>query len=510
MPGGQPSFFVGEVEDYAWQKLFDKKLTNQDRANLYIEGLQKLSVSTHLPDLFKSIFKEAYLPFRDAGTIAMFLDKINEFDYNHSEELGNAFEYLLSVMGSQGDAGQFRTPRHIIKFIVDILQPQPHETIIDPACGTAGFLVEAYNYISSNNKLTQQQKQILSNNLTGVDIDPGMAKIARVNLYLHGFKTPKITEDDTLTNPALWGTKYDVILANPPFMTPKGGIKPHDKFVKANKAEVLFTDYISEHIKLEGRAGIVVPEGIIFQSATAYKALRKKLVDNNYLLAVISLPSGVFQSYSGVKTSILILDRKRAKASDSVLFIKIANDGFDLSAQRRENTKNDLPAALKIIENFEKGIANENLLDNVQIVSKTKLRESGDYNLSGDRYKATTDYTNSKYPMVELGAVCDTTSGGTPLKQKEEYYKNGTIPWLRSGEVAQGLVYKSELFISEIGLKNSSAKVLPVDSVLVAMYGATAGQVGLLKFESSVNQAICGILPNNKFIPEFLYQAVLS
>jgi type I restriction enzyme M protein len=411
LPGGRASFFVGDVSEYAWHKLFDSKLTNQQRANMYIEGLQRLSVSTHLPELFKSIFKEAFLPFRDAATIAMFLDNINEFDYNHSEELGNAFEYLLSVMGSQGDAGQFRTPRHIIKFIVDIIKPQPHETIMDPACGTAGFLVEAYNYIASNNNLTQSQKAVLANNLTGVDIDPGMAKIARVNLYLHGFKTPKITEDDTLTNPALWGTKYDVILANPPFMTPKGGIKPHDKFVKASKAEVLFTDYISEHLKLEGRAGIVVPEGIIFQSATAYKALRKKLVEDNYLLAVISLPSGVFQPYSGVKTSILILDRKRAKASDSVLFIKINNDGFDLSAQRRENTKNDLPEALRLIANFEKGIEDQNLPDNVQIIFKSTLRESGDYNLSGDRYKVATDYSNSKYPMVKIGDIFETGRG---------------------------------------------------------------------------------------------------
>ena len=305
-------------------------------------------------------------------------------------------------------------------------------------------MVEAYNYISQNNNLTQQQKQILSNNLTGVDIDPGMAKIARVNLYLHGFKTPKITEDDTLTNLALWGTKYDVILANPPFMTPKGGIKPHDKFVKANKAEVLFTDYISEYLKLEGRAGIVVPEGIIFQSATAYKALRKKLVDDDYLLAVISLPSGVFQPYSGVKTSILILDRKRAKTSDSVLFIKITNDGFDLSAQRRENTKNDLPEALKLIGEFSQwndkhsATVEEPLRfqdnDNVQIVSKSKLRESGDYNLSGDRYKATTDYTNSKYPIVELGKVCEvyqpktiTSNEITAIGEYKVFGANGVI-----------------------------------------------------------------------------------
>ncbi|MGL4759104.1 MAG: HsdM family class I SAM-dependent methyltransferase, partial [Patescibacteria group bacterium] len=411
LPNGKPSFFIDEVAEYAWHKLFDKKLNNQERANLYIEGLEKLSKSTHLPELFKSIFKEAYLPFRDAGTIAMFLDKINEFDYNHSEELGNAFEYLLSVMGSQGDAGQFRTPRHIIKFIVDILKPQPHQTIMDPACGTAGFLVEAYNYIATNNALTQSQKQILSNNIKGVDIDPGMAKIARVNLYLHGFKTPVISEDDTLTNPALWGDKYDIILANPPFMTPKGGIKPHDKFVKANKAEVLFTDYISEHLRLEGKAGIVVPEGIIFQSANAYKLLRKKLIEESYLTAVISLPSGVFQPYSGVKTSILILDKKRAKTCDSVLFIKIANDGYDLSAQRRENNKDELPTALQLIEEYEASIdSNTNLEDwipktigiDYQLVPKSKLSENGDYNLSGDRYKNSIKNSNSKYLMVNI------------------------------------------------------------------------------------------------------------
>jgi type I restriction enzyme M protein len=512
LPGGKASFFVNEVEAFAWHKLFDKKLTNQERANLYIEGLEKLSDSTHLPELFQKIFKEAYLPFRDAGTIAMFLDKINEFDYNHSEELGNAFEYLLSVMGSQGDAGQFRTPRHIIKFVVDIIKPQPHESVIDPACGTAGFLVEAYNYIATNNKLTQSQKAILANNLTGVDIDPGMAKIARVNLYLHGFRTPKITEDDTLTNPALWGTKYDVILANPPFMTPKGGIKPHDKFVKANKAEVLFTDYISEHLKLEGRAGIIVPEGIIFQSATAYKSLRKKLIDDNYLLAVISLPSGVFQPYSGVKTSILILDRAKAKKSDSVLFIKIANDGFDLSAQRRENTKNDLPEALRIIENFESGGITEELPENVQIVSKAKLRESGDHNLSGDRYKENIDYSNSKYQMVELEKVVDFV-GGYAFKSDEltkDKSNDTDLKVVKIGNVGKG--GKLEMEDAQFAQYQEKLEkfLISQNDILIAMTGATVGKVAISDFDNLLlNQRVGLLRPNRSKLSYYFLKSIL-
>jgi len=355
LPGGKASFFVGDLQNYAWHKLFDSKLSNQDKADLYIEGIGRLSESTNLPKLFRDIFKDAFLPFRSSDTLAMFLNEINNFDYHHSEELGNAFEYLLSIMGSQGDAGQFRTPRHIIKFLVDVVDPKKEDTILDPACGTAGFLIEAFTHISKNNSLSPQEHKTLSENIHGVDIDPGMAKIARVNLYLHGFKTPNIIEDDTLTNENLWKKKkYDVILANPPFMTPKGGIQPHDKFsLSANRAEVLFVDYIAEHLKLAGKAGIIVPEGIIFQSAKAYKALRKMLIEDNYLYAVASLPAGIFQPYSGVKTSILFFDRELAKKSDEILFVKIENDGFDLGAQRRETPdKNDLPKALEVLNNW--------------------------------------------------------------------------------------------------------------------------------------------------------------
>ena len=147
----------------------------------------------------------------------------------------------------------------------------------------------------------------------GYDISPDMVRLSLVNLYLHGFNTPNIHEYDTLSSEERWNENFDVVLANPPFMSPKGGIRPHKKFtISSNRSEVLFVDYIAEHLNLKGKAGIIVPEGIIFQSGTAYKDLRKMLVEN-HLYAVVSLPAGVFNPYSGVKTSILLMDKEIAK-----------------------------------------------------------------------------------------------------------------------------------------------------------------------------------------------------
>ena len=308
--GGERQFFTGELEEFAWSKLMSPQLGAEARMNLYTLALDKLPLTNSIPKLFRNIFKGAYLPFRDGQTLTLFLKEINEISYDNSENLGNAFEYLLSIMGSQGDAGQFRTPRHIIDFIVNIVKPTKLDKILDPACGTAGFLISAYKYIIETAKkadliLAPKELNDLTNNIQGYDISPDMVKLALVNMYLHKFKEPKIYEYDTLTKLDRWDDSFDVILANPPFMTPKGGIQPHNRFgVKANRSEVLFVDYIMEHLNTVGRAGVIVPEGIVFQSANAYKELRKKLVDENYLYAVVSLPSGVFQPYSGVKNQI--------------------------------------------------------------------------------------------------------------------------------------------------------------------------------------------------------------
>ena len=263
--------------------------------DLYIRATTAFGTAEHLPKLFRDIFSDAFLPYRDPETLNLFLKEIDGFKYEHSEDLGDAYEYLLRILGSQGDAGQFRTPRHIIEFIVDCVDPDITDTILDPACGTSGFLISAYRHITdkykatSKRQLTKPERDRLIKNIEGYDISPDMVRISRVNMYLHGFPVPKIIEYDTLTSEERWGDNFDVILANPPFMSPKGGIRPHSKFmIEANRSEVLFSDYIMEHLKPGGRAGFIVPEGIIFQSGNAYKDLRSRLVNDYGLFAVIS------------------------------------------------------------------------------------------------------------------------------------------------------------------------------------------------------------------------------
>lgn len=417
--GGTRQFFSGEYEKYAWTEIMKPENSGQQRALLYAEGIEKMATNPNLPQLFRNIFRGAYIPYRDPDTLNMFLKEVSDFSYDNSEDLGNAFEYLLSIMGSQGDAGQFRTPRHIIDMMVEIVDPKKNETILDPACGTAGFLISAYRHILAQNKdedgkstLTADDRKRLTENFAGYDISPDMVRLSRVNMYLHHFTKPKISEYDTLTSEEKWDDCYDVILANPPFMTPKGGIMPHSRYrVKAKRSEVLFVDYIAEHLNPTGRAAIIVPEGIVFQSANAYKELRKYLVDDGLLYAVISLPAGVFNPYSGVKTSILLIDKSFARLKDEILFVKLNNDGFDLGAQRREIEGSEIPEIIRIIQKYHSNIeaqtSDEEIIHHplVTIANKEKIAEQ-DYILVGERYKIDKPLDTS-YPVVPLSNICE-------------------------------------------------------------------------------------------------------
>ena len=397
--GGSRKFFANGYARYGWARLMRSGLGGHETLNLYAEAIAKMPENPGIPPLFRDIFKNAYLPYRDPETLRAFLKIIDEFEYDHSERLGDAFEYLLSVLGSQGDAGQFRTPRHIIDFIVAVVDPKKTETVLDPACGTAGFLISSYKHIlkantdkDGNSTLTPDERGRLAQNFKGYDISPDMVRLSLVNLYLHGFTDPHIYEYDTLTSQERWNEYADVILANPPFMSPKGGIKPHNRFsVQSKRSEVLFVDYMAEHLTPGGRAGIIVPEGIIFQSQTAYTQLRMMLVEE-YLVAVVSLPAGVFNPYSGVKTSILILDKTLARQSATIAFFKIQNDGFGLGAQRREIDKNDLPQARAEIAEYLRRLRAREPVEDFQptlglVVPKEKIAANGDYNLSGERYR---------------------------------------------------------------------------------------------------------------------------
>ncbi len=512
--GGKAQFLTGDLKEFSWGHLMSRELSGLERWDLYTRALSSFAKSEQIPELFRTIFKDAYLPYRDPETLNLFLKEINGFSYGNSENLGSAFEYLLSILGSQGDAGQFRTPRHIIDFIVEVVNPQKTDKILDPACGTAGFLIASYKHIQRKNSpdydadkyepvfmvresetmygetpnitnLTTDDRKRLANNIVGYDISPDMVRLSLVNLYLHGFSTPKIYEYDTLTYEERWGDNFDIILANPPFMTPKGGIRPHKLFqVSANRAEVLFVDYIAEHLTIHGKAGVIVPEGIIFQSANAYKALRKMLVEEHYLYAVVSLPAGVFQPYSGVKTSILFLDKTLAKRNDEILFVKVENDGFDLGAQRRRIEKNDLPQAFEILQGWQRGEKTESKL--ALWVKKEKIAENGDYNLTSDRYREAVDYSKVKWPMVKLGEVLDYEQPTKYIVESTDYKNTYKIPVLTAG--------KSFL----LGYTNETEGIFPIEKLPVVIFDDFTTATKFVDFPFKVKSSAMKILLSKK------------
>jgi len=511
--GGKRKFFANEFVRYGWAKLMRSGLGGHETLNLYAEAIAKMPENPGIPLLFRDIFKNAYLPYRDPETLRAFLKIIDEFNYDHSERLGDAFEYLLSVLGSQGDAGQFRTPRHIIDFMVAIIDPKKTETVLDPACGTAGFLISSYKHILKANSspsplagegrdegatqrtgdlLTPDEKGRLAQNFKGYDISPDMVRLSLVNLYLHGFADPHIYEYDTLTSQDRWNEYADVILANPPFMSPKGGIKPHNRFsVQSKRSEVLFVDYMAEHLTPTGRAGIIVPEGIIFQSQTAYKQLRKVLVEN-YLVAVVSLPAGVFNPYSGVKTSILILDKSLAKKTNTIAFFKIENDGFGLGAQRREIDKNDLPQAQAEIGEYLRRLrAGESVADFQSVlglvVTKEKIVANGEYNLSGDRYREN-GTRSSHFPIVPLGEVAEVISGQSP--PGESYNDTGIGTPFYQGKTEFG-----EIFIGEPTKWTTDPQRFAEDGDILISVRAPVGPVNLTTKRICIGRGLAAIRP---------------
>jgi type I restriction enzyme M protein len=501
--GGKRKFFAGHYARYGWARLMRSGLGGHETLNLYAEAIAKMPENPGIPPLFRDIFKNAYLPYRDPETLRAFLKIVDEFTYDHSERLGDAFEYLLSVLGSQGDAGQFRTPRHIIDFMVAIVDPKKSETVLDPACGTAGFLISSWKHIlkantdaTGHSTLTPDDKGRLAQNFKGYDISPDMVRLSLVNLYLHGFTDPHIFEYDTLTSQDRWNEHADVILANPPFMSPKGGIKPHNRFsVQSKRSEVLFVDYMAEHLTPRGRAGIIVPEGIIFQSQTAYTQLRKMLVEE-YLVAVVSLPAGVFNPYSGVKTSILILDKSLARQAQTIAFFTIENDGFGLGAQRREISKNDLPQARAEIAEYLRRLRALESADDFQsarglVVPKNKIAATGEYNLSGERYREIAA-VSAAFPIVPLGDVCDVIKG-SPITRGQVI--KGTVPVIAGGQ--------------QPSCHHNTANRTG-ETITVSASGAYAGF--LAYFDQPIFASDCSTITvkDQRLVPKFLFRLLKS
>ena len=518
--GGERSFFAGEFGRYGWARLMQPGLGGHEMLGLYAEAIERMDQNAGIPQLFRDIFSNAFLPYRDPETLRVFLKEIDGFTYDNSERLGDAFEYLLSVMDSQGDAGQFRTPRHIIDFIVSIVDPKKEDVVLDPACGTAGFLISSYKHIvaantdaDGNSTLTPDERARLAKNLMGYDISPDMVRLSLVNMYLHGLVDPHIYEYDTLTSEERWNEFADVILANPPFMSPKGGIRPHNRFsVQSKRSEVLFVDYMAEHLNAGGRAGIIVPEGIIFQSQNAHKQLRKKLVEE-CLVAVVSLPGGVFQPYSGVKTSILLLDRALARRTDRIAFFKVENDGYDLGAQRRPIEGNELPqvrdeivAYLKLLragdsqqaavalaaERGAEYAASGTQPRNGLIVEKERVAEEGEYNLSGERYRKTT-IASSSFPIVALGDVAEIISGQSPPGKSYNGEGVGT-PFY------QGKTEFGDMFIGEPVKWTTDPRRFAEQRDILMSVRAPVGPVNFTSQRICIGRGLAAIRPSDGYL----------
>ncbi len=523
--GEKRRIFGGDFARYGWARIVAPDISGYEMLHLYSEAIAKVPNNPEIPSPFRYIFDNASLLHLDPDILRETLELIDEFN---SEQLGGAFEYLLSVFGAQGNAGQFWTPRHIVDFIVSVIDPKENEVVLDPACGTAGFLMSAYKHIlgtSTNAKDTytptadsKRNTVDLESNFSGYDISLDMVRISLANMCLHGFREPRIYTYDTLTNQDRWNERADVILATPPFMSPKGGIKAHDRFtVKSRRAEVLFVDYIAQHLTSTGRAGIIVPEGIVFQEQRPHTQLRKMLVED-FLVAVVSLPAGVFIPYSGIKTSVLILDRVLAKRTDSIAFFTVENDGFDLSAQRRPLDNNDLSQVRAELTEFLRFLRVGESLEDLHlhmglVVAKERIAEDGEYNLSRSRYQEDR-FQEQGFPFVSFGdaSLFHILGGGTPKTDTPEYW-NGSIPWVTLADLPPGemvsTIENTQQTISELGLENSSTKLLPKNTILVSTRGAI-GRIGISKIPLVANQNFqCIVIRDEtRAIPAYVSLAV--
>ena len=323
-----------------------------------------------------------------------------------SDIRGDVYEYLLSKLSTAGVNGQFRTPRHIIRMMVDLMQPAPDEVICDPACGTSGFLVAASEYLKENRKedvfFNRQNKDHYMNHMFhGFDMDRTMLRIGAMNMMTHGVDNPFIEYRDSLSDQNPDREKYSLILANPPF---KGSLDYDTvstdllKVCKTKKTELLFLALFARMLKVGGRCACIVPDGVLFGSSTAHKAIRKELIENQRLQAVISMPSGVFKPYAGVSTAILIFTKTGHGGTDNVWFYDMKADGFSLDDKRSEVKENDIPDIIERFRNLE-GETDRKRTEQSFFVPKQEIVDN-DYDLSINKYKET-EYVPVEYPPTE-------------------------------------------------------------------------------------------------------------
>ncbi|MGL4291993.1 MAG: type I restriction-modification system subunit M [Bacteroidales bacterium] len=341
---------------------------------------------------FARYMQNAYLAIPAPLVLEQVVSMISAMEMSDQDTKGDVYEYMLSKIASSGDNGQFRTPRHIAKMMAELMCPQPDDTICDPACGTAGFLVAASEYIKEKNPATLFTPEFLNfysrEMFNGCEFDDTMIGIAAMNLMQHGIEQPDLYDKSSLDEEYKVADKYSLVLANPPF---KGSLdantiaKSLSSVLKTKKTELLFLALILRILKIGGRCASIVPDGVLFGSDKAAKGIRQIIVDDHKLDAVISMPSGVFKPYAGVSTAILIFTKTNSGGTDKVWFYDMRADGFTLNDKRNPVEENDIPDIIARFANPEAELSRTRT-DQSFMVPVSEIREQG-YDLSINKYK---------------------------------------------------------------------------------------------------------------------------
>lgn len=341
---------------------------------------------------YSKFMQNATFLIQSPRTLTKIVEGIDSLDMNNRDTMGDVYEYVLGKMASSGNNGQFRTPRHIIKMMVELMEPTLKDTICDPAMGSAGFIVESAKYIQEHYKselLKKENSEHYKNGmLHGFDTDATMLRIGAMNLMLHGVDNPDIEYRDSLSTDNTDEYCYSLCLANPPFtgsLDYEAVSKNLLAITKTKKTELLFLALFVRMLQIGGRCASIVPDGVLFGNSTGHKSIRKELIDNQRLQAVISMPSGVFRPYAGVSTAILIFTKTDSGGTDKVWFYDMKADGFSLDDKRAVITENDIPdiiARFKNLESEESRTRKEQSF----LVSVDEIR-ANDYDLSINKYK---------------------------------------------------------------------------------------------------------------------------
>lgn len=404
--------FPPDCQEYRWSR-FKNLGDAQEIYNIVLNGVFPFIKSLHQDgdSAYSKYMGDAIFKVPTPAMLTKLIDGIDALDLGDSDSKGDLYEYLLSKVATAGTNGQFRTPRHIIKMMVELVRPNPTDRICDPAMGSAGFLVEAQTYLREHEEKlffdAELNRHFHREMFTGFDMDRTMLRIGAMNMLLHGVDNPVIEYRDSLSEQNTDSEKYTLVLANPPF---KGSLDYEGvsadllKVTRTKKTELLFLALFLRILKSGGRAAVIVPDGVLFGSSKAHKQIRKELVDNHRLEAVISMPSGVFKPYAGVSTAILVFTKTGEGGTEKVWFYDMKADGLSLDDKRQPVQENDIPDIIRRYHNQEEE-SERKRTEQSFFVDLAEIQEN-DYDLSINKYKEI-EYEAVHYdpPLVILDRI---------------------------------------------------------------------------------------------------------